>query len=192
MPDPNPDLEFRLRSVDALDPPDLWESIQDRPAQPSPRDPMGRRILVAVLALTVSAAAIGLASWAFRGTSAPARNPIECFDTLRRVPHPYADNQNGAFGFDALQGITATGPDDAWTVGSSGFVSHGPVAIVPTATIQHWDGERWTAQTPAFIRTSTNSTRGAVPQKGPLGDLMSIAGTSPDDVWTVGYAGLEP
>ena len=64
-----PDINRRLSSLDLLSPPDLWDDIRTRrPRGPRPERPM-RRIVVAVLALVVSAAAVAFAVRAFVRTS---------------------------------------------------------------------------------------------------------------------------
>jgi len=61
---------------------------------------------------------------------------------------------------DSLSGITATGSNDIWAVGSS---ANGPL-------IEHWDGASWQLS--------------PYPNEG---HLLSVAAISPQDVWAVGF-----
>src|SRR6266511_3946950 len=65
------DLDERLRRLDRLDAPDLWNEIRTREptrgSEPSPR----HRLAVAMLALAVAAAGIAGATWAFTRSTGP-------------------------------------------------------------------------------------------------------------------------
>jgi hypothetical protein len=70
---------------------------------------------------------------------------------------------------DGLEDIAATGPDDAWAVGS------GPCCGRDQRLIVHWDGAQWrtVALPPA-------------PPKAFYPDLRTVAASSPTDVWVFG------
>lgn len=77
------------------------------------------------------------------------------------VPAPPLDGQV------SLNGVVATGPRDAWAVGT---ISDG--VTVRTLTL-HWDGTAW-ARIPSPNRTDESW-------------LFSVDASGPDDVWAVGY-----
>jgi hypothetical protein len=65
---------------------------------------------------------------------------------------------------DTLDAVAATGPDDAWAVGTGGRV---PV-------VERWDGSRW--------------TRSELPDLGSAWSVgEDVAASSPADAWVVGY-----
>jgi hypothetical protein len=82
--------------------------------------------------------------------------------------------------YPGLDAVTAIGPDNAWAVGEATNVAPaGP----SNTLIEHWDGTSWTlAHSPD-----------AVSSKGEAFDhLLSVAASSPDDVWAVGSWGDSP
>jgi hypothetical protein len=81
-----------------------------------------------------------------------------------RVPSP---NRPG--NFSELTGVAATGPDDAWAVGTSGS---GPGGSYQSLML-HWNGHKWA------LVASPNPTGQT--------DLIRVAAASPDDAWAVGY-----
>ena len=79
-----------------------------------------------------------------------------------RMPSP-----NAAGVGSLLQGVTATGPDNAWAVGFSlGSTTDKPLIV-------HWNGKSWSL----------------VHSPNPTGDtlLNAVAAASPRDAWAVGY-----
>jgi hypothetical protein len=187
------DLESRLRQVDRLEPPDLWDRIEAQPRHEPSQPPLRRRALSAFVALLVAAAAVGLTIWAFRDARRAGPAALRCVDGFVAVPHPSGPGERSSgLSEDSLFGVAAFGPNEAWTVGFSDYLSRGPTDIVPSTTILHWDGHVWTVQPAAVVRTKTNSTGGAVNEHGRIGSLVSVAGSSPSDVWAVGDAGFEP
>jgi hypothetical protein len=72
----------------------------------------------------------------------------------------------------AFNSVAATGPDNAWAVGSTGTV--GPNG----ALIEHWNGHRWR-------RIPANTPDG-------FGNLQGVTAISPNDVWAVGYTATGP
>jgi hypothetical protein len=69
---------------------------------------------------------------------------------------------------DALTGVSALAPSDAWAVGSFGTLFTGKSATL----ILHWDGTRW--------------TRITSPSPSALADLTAVSALSPRDAWAVG------
>ena len=70
-------------------------------------------------------------------------------------------------------GAAATSSTNAWAVGIAG---PGPgVPATGTPLIEHWNGKTWTIQ------------KYQVPAQG--GQFSSVAATSPDNAWVVGYIG---
>jgi len=69
--------------------------------------------------------------------------------------------------FDALSGVAAPGPDDAWAVGN--YIDAGGFG---QTLIEHWDGRSWRQ----------------VASRNPAADdaLTAVAAVSPADVWAVG------
>lgn len=68
------DLKERLRGIEGLAPPDLWNEITSRDLLPLPSEPgPGRRIVVAMLSLVLAAAGFALVSRAFRPSTDSAR-----------------------------------------------------------------------------------------------------------------------
>jgi hypothetical protein len=82
-------------------------------------------------------------------------------EAWEQVPAPPLDGQV------SLNGVTATGPRDAWAVGT---ISDG--VTVHTLTL-HWDGTAWT-RVPSPNRTDESW-------------LFSVDASGPDDAWAVGY-----
>jgi hypothetical protein len=118
--------------------------------------------------------------------------------------------------FNSLRGISGAAPDDVWAVGSAFHRDDGTTITVA----DHWDGHSWT-QVPTPNATSSNGliavnaissndvwavgTTGApliehwdgsswslVEQPAPAGQLTSVIGFGPDDVWAVGHVGGYP
>jgi hypothetical protein len=104
------------------------------------------------------------------------RSLVEHWDgtSWQRVPSPNVEPQGSGGGIDtSLQAVAATGPDDAWAVGSyeQAGIGDGPPSTTPLA--MHWDGETWR------IVPVPDARRGS---------LMAVAAVSSDDVWAVGAA----
>lgn len=72
-------------------------------------------------------------------------------------------------GGDDYQDVTATGPDDAWAVGSA------PCCDADARKISHWDGTAWRPV-----------TLPAAPQGAVEPTLHSVGASSTDDVWVFG------
>jgi hypothetical protein len=76
--------------------------------------------------------------------------------TSAQLPAPPGNQQV------SLNGVSGTGPDDVWAVGS--YELNG----VYHPLVEHWDGHAW--------RLSN----------APVGELSQVAARTPDDVWAVG------
>lgn len=70
---------------------------------------------------------------------------------------------------DGLDDLVATGPNDAWAVGT------GPCCGRDQREILHWDGSQWRAVTPP-----------PAPAKASYPYLRTVAASSPTDVWMFG------
>jgi hypothetical protein len=82
-----------------------------------------------------------------------------------RVPSP---NPGGNSNDDALTGVAARSPGDAWAVGWF-YNDTGQRTL-----IEHWDGERW-----ARVHSPNPSSR--------LDVLTGVTATGPSNAWAVGY-----
>jgi hypothetical protein len=71
-----------------------------------------------------------------------------------------------------FNGVSATGPDDAWAVGTTGVQA-------PNYTlIEHWNGKQW-------LRVRASTPHG-------YGNLQGVDAVSADDVWAVGFSNTGP
>lgn len=70
---------------------------------------------------------------------------------------------------DGLEDLAATGPDDAWAVGTA------PCCGRDARELLHWDGAQWQTVTPP-----------PAPAKAFYPDLREVAASSPTDVWAFG------
>ncbi len=68
-----------------------------------------------------------------------------------------------------LQGVSASGPNDAWAVG----YGVGPIAL-------HWNGARWSI-------VPTARLNGQDPSRGRVAALMGVVAVARDDAWAVGW-----
>jgi hypothetical protein len=115
----------------------------------------------------------------------------------------WTTHREGVCDYD-LNGVWASGPDDAWAVGSDYFGSDG--------ALLHWDGSVWTHESSGpgdrllAVWGSGPSDVWAAGRLGrvlhwdgvlwePVGvglaeDITAVHGTGPDDAWAVGVAGL--
>lgn len=82
---------------------------------------------------------------------------------------------------NSFKGTAALSPNDVWAVGATSLFSSSPQ---PTTLIEHWNGTRWS------IVKSPNAT--GVPSTNIINSnvLNAVTATSTNDVWAVGYTGI--
>lgn len=117
-------------------------------------------------ALIGSLVAMVLAGGAFLSTPAAAA-PAAAPATIWQV-QPTANPQSTALTDSSFQSVSASGPDEAWAVGT-----HSDVQASNHPLVEHWNGTSWTDVT--------------VPQ--PAGQQATLSGVddlSPTDAWAVG------
>jgi hypothetical protein len=139
---------------------------------PSPNGSGRQSMLRAVAALSPNDVwAVGFATPADSG--AP-ETLIEHWDgqTWSVVPSP---NRTGRDAQNALYGVAAVAPDDAWGVGYS--VDLDSPSIYSTLTL-HWDGDSWS------IVPSPNLEQGPHAYNA----LLAVSAIASDDIWAVGGA----
>jgi hypothetical protein len=134
--------------------------------------------------------------WAVGSTVAPTGDEqtlIEHWDGTNWtvVASPSGDPE-GSF----LRGVTSLAADDAWAIGYTvhhdaptptvtpttlAAASHSPAPEQPLhgfeALLEHWDGTAWTIVDGPDLGVEDSHF------------LLSVAATSPDDIWAVGYVG---
>jgi hypothetical protein len=96
-------------------------------------------------------------------TDGPSPTPPPCTPTWQVVQA--ADPGDTS---NALHGIVALAPTDAWSVGGSGNPAE-PVQVL----IERWDGSAWTAEQGPSPGSQTN-------------ELLAVDASGPSDVWAVG------
>ena len=174
----------------------VWRTV------PSPNpDPAVSRLTAVVAPAADDAWAIG-----YTGNVAAPRALIVHWDgtTWQAVPAPSLPDVE-------LHALAATGRDDVWAVGSYNSTAH------PQALVLHWDGHTWSqVALPAGLRplysiTALSRDNLWVPANDPpnkarllhwdgrawslmdlppiadSGYLSGVAGSSPSDVWAVGF-----
>ncbi len=79
-------------------------------------------------------------------------------------------NPSGSSNNNYLDGVTATGANNAWAVGFSDY------GAIDQTVIEHWNGKTWKVQP-------------SVDPSGPSQDnlLLGVAATSPKNAWAVGW-----
>ena len=136
------ELDRRFEEARGIGVPDLWREVTAREPAPPPRDPAWRRPVAIGTALALAAAAVGFAGWAFfHGGERPLPPAASaCSAMLAPVPYPPLFSFEGS---ESLADVAAISSHDAWAVGWSGFITHGPGNPLPSASILHWDGSAW-------------------------------------------------
>jgi hypothetical protein len=134
-------------------------------ASPSP-SPGGNNHLSGVKAVPSDPATVwAVGSYSTPGSSFGTTNLI-----LRRTAGGWRQfTTPAATVMDVLEAVDATGPADAWAVGS-GFTS--PFGGTAVAIVLRWNGTRW-ASVP-------------IPQPSPAA-LFAVEALAPNDVWAVGH-----
>lgn len=99
----------------------------------------------------------------------PALTLVEHWDGAEWSMVPSPNVVTGTNNSNILIGVEAVSPNDAWSVG----YAYGPGSPSQRSLIEHWDGMQWSVM-PSPVLTTVNL-------------LRSIAATSSNDVWAVGY-----
>ena len=150
--------------------------LADEGPRPAPLSAGARRSLRLRAGRTATASVLVVALLAYgawtgvraigRSTSGPATGEACSWSA---VPAPSADpTRYETF----LRSVAASGPNDAWAVGTYNEAREGAGSFVE---IQHWDGTAWTEVHPPAIET----------YGGP--SVTGVAATGPDDAWAVGF-----
>jgi hypothetical protein len=127
--------------------------------------------------LTAVAARAADDAWAvgywLAGPGNPVHTLVERWDgtAWRIVPSP----DPGA-AFNALFGVAALGPDDAWAVGSTAKSPSGPFHPL----VVHWDGSAWAVVSTPAPPASTDA------------ELFGVSAGGDGSVWAVGYRATDP
>lgn len=86
------------------------------------------------------------------------------------------DSPNSTAGpYNALNAVTASGPDDVWAAGGAPYGFEGgrrPISSQSPGLLLHWDGRSWSTVTP--------------PPAGQFGTRSGLVAVSRTDVWAVG------
>lgn len=111
------ELEERFRALARTNAPDLWEEIEERrPSDGSLRGPSpGRRIIVALVAITVAAAGIGFVMDAFETEGRRGRSPVLRGDRIAII-----ESRQGSGPFPDRSEVVLVDPD----TGESTQVTH--------------------------------------------------------------------
>lgn len=169
------DLDDRLRDLDHVRAPDVWEDARTRTPGPAPADGSPwRRIGVAALALLVAVGAIVFAARAFLGSGRENRvgSPgyihaaVTCDGDWRTVAaeNPSPDG-------NLLLDVAATSDGSLWAVGGAG---DGENYLSARTLIERWDGERWSVVSSPNVGSTAN-------------ELESVSALGPDDIWAAGF-----
>jgi hypothetical protein len=174
------ELEERLRGIDRLSPPDLWNVARSKAEREvtvgtsgrPPRLSPPRRVGTIVVALVI--ASLGLAAVLRSGLTSQEKGPTS------PVPRPctwvvsHAPSLTAGGRFDQLVAVSAAAPNDVWAVGSA---SAGTEGVTTVPLVEHFDGHSWRLQHVERVGRSTW--------------LEGVAAITPNDVWVVGFS-LDP
>ena len=88
---------------------------------------------------------------------------------------------------ERLTAVSGTASNDVWAVGQGrGFFSNRT-----SATVWHWDGNRWTKKV-CYAASASNPPQGYEGEGAPDAYLTGVAAAASNDVWAVGANGSGP
>lgn len=165
---PSPDALRRILAATVSAMAEAPSKRDDRSGIARPR--RGRQLVAAATALAVAVGIFAVLTRSFSGKPGPHSSPAPvnaCH--WKVVPTP---NSSPSVLDNRLTAVSASGPNDAWAVGSAVHNVEGGQSY---PLLMHWDGTRWT------LVPSALAARNAY--------LMGVASITPDDAWAVGFAG---